>query len=84
MGILKKIVEKIDSAADKKIAEVVEKAGIPPKPEPSPKPVPKADLAVVAPSPMGGLSCLVRAAELLGFAGVVAVTASAALVGRCR
>lgn len=37
MSILKKIVEKIDSAADKKIAEVVEKASIPPKPEPSPK-----------------------------------------------
>lgn len=44
----------------------------------------RADSSVVAPTPMGGLSCLVRAAELLGFAGVVAVTASAALVGRCR
>lgn len=44
----------------------------------------KAELSVVSPTPMGGLSCLVRVAELLGFAGVVAVTASAALMGRCR
>lgn len=44
---------------------------------------PRADSSVVAPSPMGG-ACLVRAAELLGFAGLVAVTMPAALVGRCR
>lgn len=37
MGILRKIVEKLDDVADKKVADVVEKAGIPPKPEPSPK-----------------------------------------------
>jgi uncharacterized protein (UPF0371 family) len=88
MGLLKKIVEKIDQAADKKIDTTVEQAGVKPadrKPAPAPKKqAPKADSSVVAPTPMGGLSCLVRAAELLGIAGVVAVTASAALVGRCR
>ena len=83
MGILKKIVEKLDDVADKKIADVVEKAGIPPKPEPSPKkPAPKADASIVAPTPVG--ACLVRAAELIGIAGVVTVTIGAALVGRCR
>lgn len=83
MGILKRIVEKIDSAADKKVAEVVEKAGIPPKREPSPKPPPKAKSSVVAPTPMGG-ACILRSAELLGFSGIVTVTAAATLVGRCR
>lgn len=45
---------------------------------------PKADSSVVAPTPMGGLSCLGRAAELLGFTGVVVATLAAAVVGRCR
>lgn len=45
---------------------------------------PKADSSVVAPTPMGGLSCVVRAAELAGFTGVVVVTLAAAVVGRCR
>lgn len=74
MGILRKIVEKLDDVADKKIADVVEKAGVPPKREPAPKPVPKTELSVVA----------LRLLRAAGFAGVVAVTASAALVGRCR
>jgi hypothetical protein len=83
MGILRKIVEKLDDVADKKIAEIVEKAGIPPKREPSPKPVPKAELSVVAPTPLSG-GCSLRLLRAAGFAGVVAVTASAALVGRYR
>lgn len=80
MSILKKIAEKIDNVADKKIADTVEKAGIPPKPEPSPKSPPKAGLSIVSPTPMGG-SCFVRAAELIGFGGIVAATVFAALFG---
>jgi hypothetical protein len=44
----------------------------------------KADSSMVAPTPTGGLSCIIRAAELVGFAGAVTMTAAAALVGRCR
>lgn len=87
VSILRKIAQKLDDAADKKIDTTVEQAGVKPadrkKPAPK-KQAPKADTSVVAPTPMGGLSCLVRAAELVGFVGIVGATASAALVGRCR
>lgn len=39
----------------------------------------KSDIRVVAPTP--GPSCLVRAAELLGFAGIAAATLLAAVAG---
>lgn len=84
MSILKKIVEKIDKAADKKIDTTVEQAGVKPAPKKAaPKSPPKANLSVVAPTPLSG-GCSLRLLQAAGFAGVVAVTASAALVGRSR
>jgi len=50
---------------------------------PRPESSPKAELAVVAPTPLSG-GCSLRLIEAAGFGGVVVATLAAALVGRCR
>jgi len=80
MGIVRKIVAKVDAKADKVVAEKLEQADVKPAPKKVP---PKADSSVVSPTPLSG-GCALRVLQVAGFAGVVAVTASAALVGRCR
>jgi hypothetical protein len=83
MGIVRKIVN------GRRVTEVVEAVRaldevMPPLPDPEKLATTQAESSVVEPTPMGGLSCIVRAAELVGFVGIVGATASAALVGRWR
>ena len=81
MGVFKKIAKRLDETADKRIADVVERAVGKPAPEPAPKPKPtKADLSVPT---SGGGGCL-RVLEAAGFGGVVVATLAAAIVGRAR
>lgn len=81
MGILKKAVEKLDEAADKRIETVVEKA-LGPKPEPKPDPKPKfrTDSSVVIPTRGAGGSCSLSLAKLAALLGSV-VTALVLLAG---
>ncbi|MEA5366046.1 hypothetical protein VA596_41415 [Amycolatopsis sp., V23-08] len=84
MSILRKIVERIDKAADKKIDTTVERAGVKPADRKSaPKKAPKADSSVVAPTPLSG-GCSLRVLQAAGFAGVVVATLAAAVAGRWR
>jgi len=46
-------------------------------------PRPKAELSVVAPTPLSG-GCSLRLLQVASFGGVVVATLAAALVGRCR
>ena len=84
MSILRKIKDAVEGVKEtvRALDEVM--PPLPKKPEPSPK---KDDSrkakSVVAPTPLSG-GCSLRLLQAAGFAGVVAVTASAALMGRYR
>ena len=70
MGFLKKVVEKIDKAADKKIDTTVEQAGVKP-----------ADRSKPAPKKPGDAKFVCGIGERIGFIGLVAFTVGAALFG---
>lgn len=70
MGILKKIAEKLDNAAEKKIDTTVEQAGVKP-----------ADRTKPAPKKPGDAKFVRAVGERIGFAGIVALTIGAALFG---
>lgn len=83
MGVFKKVARRLDETADKRVIEVVERAGVKPAPKPAPKPKPtRADMAM--PTPAGGSGCPLRLLEMAGFGGVVVATLAAAVVGRAR
>ena len=81
MGIVRKLKDAARWVENVVEEEATRRADDEPKPEPE-RPQ-KAELAVVAPTPLSG-GCALRLLQAASFGGVVVATLAAALVGRWR